>query len=335
MDYQNIPIEKFRFADPNRKTGDKKFDTKPVSYAKDVWIRFCKNKSSVVAAAIIVMILLFAIFVPIFFATEYTSRPTDTTYLQYSKLLPRNPICYDLGLDFWDGCKEENVNESQYYVYKALGTETKTDVVKKVLNSYKDNSIPGVEKTYYDIRVDSYYANGMSYLTLTKDQYLAIQKWQNENKIQVIFPMVDKTKIENTSLHSNANIWYETDRKGAPVVDANGNFTNIYLTGGKADEYNSIRVEGDDGSYKYATIGGTESAPTYTVRVFKYNYFTYRYGHDCSFFFGTNAKGQDILTKLADGARFSLVLAVAVSFVNLFIGAVYGAIEGCLRYPLE
>ena len=328
MDYQNIPIEKFRFADPNRKTGDKKFDTKPVSYAKDVWIRFCKNKSSVVAAVIILLILLFAIFVPIFFATEYTSRPTDTTYLQYSKLLPRNSLCYDIGLDFWDGCEEENVNEAKYYTYKALEAETGTKVIKKVLGSSVDNSIPGTSKTYYDVRIDSYYANGMTYLTLTKSQFEDIQAWQLENNIQVIYPMVDKKLIENTSLHSNANIWYKTDRKGAPIVNANGEFENIYLSSGKADGYNSLRVEGDDGNYRYALIGGTETAPTYTVRVFKYNYFTYRYGHDCSFYFGTNAKGQDILTKLADGARFSLVLAVAVSFVNLFIGAVYGAIEG-------
>ena len=62
MDYQNIPIEKFRFADPDRKRGDSKFDTKPVSYAKDVWIRFCKNKSSVVAAVIIVLLVMFAVF---------------------------------------------------------------------------------------------------------------------------------------------------------------------------------------------------------------------------------------------------------------------------------
>ena len=44
--------------------------------------------------------------------------------------------------------------------------------------------------------------------------------------------------------------------------------------------------------------------------------------------FGTNAKGQDIFTRLAAGARFSFLLAISISAINLFIGAIYGAIEG-------
>ena len=54
----------------------------------------------------------------------------------------------------------------------------------------------------------------------------------------------------------------------------------------------------------------------------------YRYGAEPSFLLGTNALGQDILTRLASGARFSFVLAICVSAINLFIGAMYGAIEG-------
>ena len=59
MDYNTIPMEKFKFANKAEKVSDKKFETKPVSYAKDVWTRFCKNKSSVVAACIILFLLLF------------------------------------------------------------------------------------------------------------------------------------------------------------------------------------------------------------------------------------------------------------------------------------
>ena len=57
MENMNISKDKFRFADPSRKTGDKKFDTKQMSYAKDVFVRFCKNKSSVVAAIIIILLV--------------------------------------------------------------------------------------------------------------------------------------------------------------------------------------------------------------------------------------------------------------------------------------
>ena len=73
---------------------------------------------------------------------------------------------------------------------------------------------------------------------------------------------------------------------------------------------------------------GTSASPSYVVRVCKYNYFQYRYGFEPSFVFGTNDRGQDIFTRLAAGARFSFLLAISISFINLFIGTVYGAIEG-------
>jgi oligopeptide transport system permease protein len=326
MDYQNIPIEKFRFADPDRKRGDSKFDTKPVSYAKDVWIRFCKNKSSVVAAVIIVLLVMFAVFVPIFCATPYSEALTDTTYLQYTKLLPKSELLAPLGI--WDGCQDTTINKDEYYYWNALSVETGHNVMPEIYRADYEDEKSTSKTTYYDVKMDSYIKNGMTYLVLTESQFNDIQKWQKDNNIQVIYPAVDQKKISNPMYKSDANIWYKNDRKGAPVLDKDGNYQNIYLTSGNKDGYDSLRVEGDDGSYRYARIGGTTEKKTYTVRVFKYTYFQYRYGHEPSFLFGTNAKGQDLLTRLAAGARFSLVLAVIISAINLFIGAIYGAIEG-------
>ena len=45
-------------------------------------------------------------------------------------------------------------------------------------------------------------------------------------------------------------------------------------------------------------------------------------------FGGTNSLGQDIFTRLASGARFSLLFAVGISMINLILGSIYGAIEG-------
>ena len=64
--YINIPKEKFEFANKDQKLTDKKFDTKPIGYFKDAFIRFCKNKASVVAAIIIIIVILYAFIVPIF-----------------------------------------------------------------------------------------------------------------------------------------------------------------------------------------------------------------------------------------------------------------------------
>ena len=51
-----IPKEKFALAGENRRISDTKFETKPVGYFKDAFNRFKKNKSSLVAAIIILLL---------------------------------------------------------------------------------------------------------------------------------------------------------------------------------------------------------------------------------------------------------------------------------------
>ena len=56
FDLQSIPKEKFEFANKGERLTDQKFDDKPIGYFKDAWRRFCKNKASIVAAIIILII---------------------------------------------------------------------------------------------------------------------------------------------------------------------------------------------------------------------------------------------------------------------------------------
>jgi len=314
---EKIPKEKFEFYIREEKIQDKEFDTKPVGYFQDAMIRFCRNKSSVTAAVIIIFLVLFAIFVPIFCDNRYTKNPTDTTYLQYGKLLPK---CKWFAWAGWDGCSDETLSASDYYARLAIGVETGKNPIVKVYST--DQS------TYYDVRTDSYVKNGMIYLTLTETEYKAIQDWQNETGVQVIYPAVDAVGLGLEALKNNANIWYECNRKGAPVLDRDGNYVPIYKVTGNDGGYDSLRIPGDDGYYRYAQITGSSGAVSYRVRVFTYTYFQYKYGFEPSFLFGTNAFGQDIITRLARAARFSFLLAVGISAINLLIGAVYGAIEG-------
>lgn len=321
-DYTNIPKEKFEFYKRDESIHDKRLETKPVGYFKDAMRRFAKNKSSVVAAYIILVLVLFAIFIPIFCENNYTKAATDTTYLQYSKLLPKSHLFAWAG---WDGCSDETLSEGDYLRREAIAAETGHNPTKEVYSSYADEA--NGNAVYYKVRTDSYLKNGMIYLTLSAADYESIQKWQNETGVQVIYPAVDTSSLKVATLKNDANIWYQCTNKGQPKLDKNGNFTQIYKTKG-ADDYDSIRIEGDDGSYRYAVVGGTSTAKSYQVRVFTYTYFQYRYGHEPSFLFGTNAYGQDILTRLAKAVRFSILLALGVSSINLFLGAVYGAVEG-------
>lgn len=324
--YPEIPAERFHLVGTDVKIHDQKFETKQVGYFQDAFRRFCKNKSSVVAAIIILLLTLYAIFVPMLCQTDYSVALTDTTYLSYTKLLPRNELFVKMGLNFWDGAGKTTLGEANYLYTKAIGEETGYPSIVKDYGTTVDEK----GKVAYVCRVDSYVNNGFTYMTLTEKQYQDIQRWQLETGVQVIFPAVADKSV------TDANIWYEANRKGVAKLDKEGNLVPAYKQNGRDGEYNSLRVPGDPGlenpeaenRYRYATISGDSSAMSYKCRVFKYTYFQYRYGFEPSFFFGTNALGQDILTRLGSAARFSLVFSLVIASINMFIGAIYGAIEG-------
>ena len=327
--YKNIPAEKFRFTN-NRSSSDEKFKTKQIGYFEDAWHRFRKNKSSIVASVIILVLVIYAIVVPMFCETTYSKSLTDTTYLTYTKLLPKTKHLQWLG---WDGCHKVQLTENNLNYYRAIEEETGFDVVRKVYG--QETTEDG--RVLYDAKIDSYTSNGFLYMTLSQEQYDALQAWQNETGIQVIYPAI---KTKNVS---DANIWYEANQKGVATLDRNGNFVNVYKTSGNDGNYSSLRIAGDPGledaeakdRYRYATVTGDSTSVSYKCRIFKYTYFQYRYGFEPCFIFGTNALGQDIFTRLAAGARFSFIFAIAISIINLFIGSMYGAVEGYFGGTLD
>ena len=322
IDIKNIPAEKFRFTN-SRSNSDEKFKTKQIGYFEDAWNRFRKNKSSIVATIIIGILVLYALIVPFFCETTYSKSLTDTTYLTYTKLLPKVKWLEWLG---WDGCQKVELTDNNLNYYRAIEEETGYDVVRKVYGS----TVSAEGKTIYTAKLDSYTANGFIYMTLSQEQYESLQTWQNETGKQVIYPAI---KTKNVS---DANIWYEANSKGVATLDKDGNFKDVYKTSGNDGNYSSLRIEGDPGlddpeakdRYRYATVTGDSSSVSYKCRIFKYTYFEYKYGFEPSFVFGTNSLGQDIFTRLAQGARFSFLFAIGVSIINLFIGSLYGAVEG-------
>ena len=116
------------------------------------------------------------------------------------------------------------------------------------------------------------------------------------------------------------------DSSGNAVLDENGNFIPAYST--NADRagapYNSLRIDGDDGSWVYSTA----KSGSVQCRVLYYNYYQYLNGHEPSYIMGTNVMGMDLFCAIGLGARFSLIFALLVSAINLTIGAIYGAIQG-------
>lgn len=329
-EYQ-ISSEKFVLHSAGQRLHDEKLETKPVSYLRDAFNRFARNKASITAAIIIGILFLFAIIGPV--VTPYKVSDEDANY---AYVMPRNEFFYKHGIPFWDGGRNMGVTESAYSLYRGIEEETGRTVIMSE-PEIREEEYMGKSVSYYDFRLDTYNAVGVKFVLLKHAEYVALQQYQDEFNIQVIFPITDPAlRPEAEQDKTNANIWYRTKlgagRKTAIVYDEKGDFIPIYQADNGMDEYTSkMYWEGDEKLYNYAE---SKDGDMWNVRVDYreyYRYLHYKAGDGIeypSFLLGANNAGKDLFTCLASGARFSFILAIIVASVNLFVGAIYGAIEG-------
>lgn len=324
IQYEHIPQEKFAFTQLDASIHDKKLETKARSYFADAFLRFKKNRSSVVAAIIIAVLLLYALVAPII--SPYSVKDKDKVYQSYP---PYVSSIAKLNIGILDGAiTRSSQNERSMLYWKGIAVETGMDPVLRILAdhvTYVQYRGQQRENHSYTIETNQYFEKGIVYQVLSYEKFAEIQEWQNQTGIQVIYPYVDPNDIEGIT--DNPNIWYKVkDAKGEPVLDKDGNFIPMYCTNqAKAGaEYNSIRVEGDDGSYIYSTA----KSGAVQCRVNYYNYYTFLNGREPFYIMGTNSMGMDLFNAIGVGARFSILFAIIVSAINLFIGAIYGSIEG-------
>ena len=337
---EQFPKDKFEFV--KRDTADVTETTQnaSVGYFKDAWRRFCKNKSSLVATAIIGFLLLFSLIAPIL--SPYTVSYQDD---RYKFCPPENALCVSLGLDFWDGCEKKVLPEHTFHYYRAIASETGRQTIKN--DKYKLEQRKN--GAYYTFRLNGVNAVGCVFLSLTKSEYVALQDYQNRTGRQVLYPITNQSdrpsEKDAPQLFTDANYWYKTrlitgkDENGfplkqkiaVPVFESNGEFINVYAPYSGRDDYRSLRVEGEEKLYDYAIPNQTG----YEVRAQYAEY--YRYYNleilkneidEPNFLFGTTQAGKDLFTCLGSGARLSFLLSFTVSFVNMCIGGVYGAIGG-------
>ncbi len=326
----NIDQSSFEFVQADSILHDQKLETKPVGFFRDCMRRFTKNKASVAAAIIILILLLFAIFAPL--ATSFGKKPVaDEGY--YAKMLPKTKYFQWLG---WDGTKTETIYGGGIDLYNSLGVENNgaRAAIKKVKKEYY---VDGVK--YWDAKIDSYTKVGYALMDVTAEEYTALQKYQNDTGVQVLYP-IPATYAKDFKALSSANLWYKLvdDSEyttGEALFDENGNYIPNYLTSTRAnnDRYDSLRIEGINPIYN--ELGeriyyqyGIKNQTGYKVRVCYYDFYTYKYGEEPYFWFGTDQFCNDIFTCLGLGARVSFILAISVSLINLIIGFIYGAIEG-------
>ena len=337
---QNIPAEKFRFAQKSDLYHDSKFETKPVTYFQGAFRRFSKNKGAVVGGIVISILILFAIIAPFF--TPFKPAYFD---MVYAYVTPKNNLFVNAGIDFWDGCRVKDTNYIGYLKDKALAAETGREVIKRGEYTVSPDG------ANYSYRYDTYYGVGFGkYKIISQAEFEAIQEYQNRTGKQVLYPVVkfaDRPTLEKNKY--DANIYYKVENPNVatlrPKLDADGNIIPNYWKyeatedNGLIPEYNSLRIEGEDGiredgkQYYYAygrkVDGGIE------VRAEYYEYYTYQHTEvkkdgieEPLFTFGTTQTGKDIFACLAYGARFSFIFASVVAVVNFIVGVIWGSISG-------
>ena len=109
MDERHIDFrpDDFQLVQQNVRITDKKLETKPTTFLKDAFRRFCKNKSSVAASVILAFLIVLTILVPWLSPHNIDNVHTPERFLA--------PKLFKAGTGFWDGTREKT-----HIVYDAV-----------------------------------------------------------------------------------------------------------------------------------------------------------------------------------------------------------------------
>ena len=300
--YKSIPKEKFEFVQKGERLTDVKLQTKPMGFFADAMSRFVKNRGSVICFGIIVILVLYALLAPIFSPYDISTRDG-----YYSYVTPRNNLF--AGSGFWDGTQTREVNLQTYQYFKNIPGAIAKDY--GTVTRY----VAKRPQTWYKISLDTYAKVGWVKMLLTKEEYDAAKAYEKETGIQLFYPVIDTNKIVNDGYKRDSNAYFLTDQKGVVQYDKQGNIIPIYV---------EDTTSPDGYAYYFSRMNGNQLE----TRVLYKEWYMYKNGHYASFLFGTDISGYDIFTRLAHGARFSLVIAIVVSAINLLLGTIVGAFEG-------
>lgn len=149
----------FVFVQQDKVIKDKKLETKPTTFFKDAMRRFRKNKSSVVAAIILFILIICAILVP-------AISPYDIDNVKSAeKFLP--PKLFEAGTGFWDGTRSgEHIIYDAKNEVPALSAKYSTSMLKASLielnidpdisyiDTYNEYGTGGVAVIATDSKVD-------------------------------------------------------------------------------------------------------------------------------------------------------------------------------------
>lgn len=356
MDVKSIPSDLFHKKENNENLHDQAFETKPISYLRGAFMRFAKNKASIIAAIVIGLLILYAIIVPLVSPMAYVDPveyPNGFKDPNFAYVLPYNPVNKALGFGWWDGTEvktgQGNIDLEMY----ELDDSNHSPIAEKIATV--QDEIAGKIQTHYTLRIDSY-SIGCKEINISMDEYDRLVAYEKEQGIYhtekgIMKPLRDyESYLQRYAAELREEIRVAEEEGRQAPVNENGvvailDYLETYynqhqrvwyeLTARNYSQNNfAIRHDASNKVIPIYEMNGDE--PVYakenlgkmTVRVDYYDYFTFHNGFEPRFFFGTNSAGEDLFYRLAVGTRFSLLLGVGISIINFVIGLIWGAVSG-------
>jgi len=184
----SIKKEDFVLVQQDAHIHDKKFETKPTTFIKDAFKRFCKNKSSVVGAIILGILILLAIIVPVVSTKDIKNNRVPESFLA--------PKLFKAGTGFWDGTVKH-----EHIIY---------DIVEEKPSGFKKNAVLNLEIDAEPTLIDQgslygHYGTLMfenENINIEKDELLYSKEveWDLSKDYTLTIVLDDEAGVQNKSL---------------------------------------------------------------------------------------------------------------------------------------
>jgi len=343
---------------PKDKRIDVEESRKSLTYWQDVWRRLKKNKLSMVGLGIVVLIILIAIFGPMFRPMTYSQQ-----FAGYQNLPPRIDVyeieddvyvfrteTYDLIRFDEDGeilsilkkidlDKENKINQYAYAKLYEYGNEVggeyplPADVILDTDSFYSDVwgiALKNIVETSGEVKVVIDYVHPES--PFTKGTLITGTEVDS-----LVGLMVEQFTFADTTTNVDIIDYYTVKSEVTAQYMIIAMEKIIYSTGeykGKLFSADILSVERIVLDYSLKSIAPEDRPEGFEdveyIFTYKGNTVTKIYDtfKNKAFPFGTDILGRDLLTRVMYGTRISLLVALIATLVNFFIGISYGSISG-------
>lgn len=217
-----LDAKEFEFAQKDKAITDVKFKGKPVTFAKDAFIRFCKNKSSIVAAVILGLIVLLSFILPFAIPYDVSNTHAEETFLA--------PKIFRTGTGFLDGTKQyKDVVYDESTGYPSTSSQLDNGSIlmdtRKIYDGYTDTAYSFAHNGY--VRIGNTSSEASSYLS-TKVLTLTDRK-----DVTLEFEIesgLDPENFDNSSYNVTLEYLDGTENKSISVLKNSYRYGSVSLS---------------------------------------------------------------------------------------------------------